>query len=402
VKVAFIVTHISHGSPGSFERVHEICLQLANSGISATILTPFAEDQNNIKDVDIHLLPSAILTPRMSSLMYKVARKMAASTYSSRIFLSDLSIRQMVKSVRAGLYMVLRKNKFDILHAVQPIAGLASEPIAREFNIPLMTDLHNIWPEEAVAGSLIKTNDGTFKRLHDIEQQIIDASDALTVVSEYMKSYILQNYTASNKRIIVVPPAGRIVSNTSKSNRQRNVVYAGMVNSREHVDLFARSIPFLKEPCSVFISNYGDAIRDIKKITDNIQHRSINYFWYLKRDQVLHFLMRSKIGILTSRNDITRQIGPPIKLYDYMMCGLPVVANDIGGWSEMIEKEHIGILTTSEPRDFAQSIDMIINDEYLWTKMHYNAITLITNRYNWEKIVKDVLIPIYQSLHKYE
>lgn len=397
MNVGFIITHISHGSPGSFERIHELSRHLMNLGVNSTILTPFAEDKNNVTDVGMQLIGSTTAKLGLSSMIYKIARKMASSSLTSSLFLSNTSIMRMVNNIRHGLYSGLKQRRFDILHAVQPIAGLACAPIAKEFNIPFATDLHNIWPEEAVAEGLVKRDDSTFKRLHEVEQSIIDSSDVVTVVSESMKSYIISNYSIMNKPIVIIPPSGPIIAKTSDMPREPNVVYAGMVNSREHVDLFAKSIPFLKHSASFFISDYGDAIKDVKKITNNTQ-RVVNYFWFIRRYEVLQFLIKSKIGILTSRNDITRQLGPPLKLFDYLACGLPVVANDIGGWSKMIEREGIGILTRDDPKDFARSIDSILSDDLLWFRMSNNATELIKNKHNWQNNVQNILIPMYNKL----
>jgi colanic acid biosynthesis glycosyl transferase WcaI len=210
-----------------------------------------------------------------------------------------------------------------------------------------------------------------------------------------MKSYIHEKYSVKhNKRIIVVPPGGPVLSLTPNNARHNNVVYAGLVNTNEHVDLFAQSIPFVKHSASFFISNKGDnMVNHIKKITKG--NPAVNWFWIKKRGEILDFLSRSKIGVLPSSNNICRQIGTPLKLFDYMACGLPVVANHIGGWTELIEKEGVGLLSKDDPTDFAQSIDMLLGDDSLWHKMHNSAINLIKTKYNWQRIVDDVLIPLY-------
>jgi glycosyltransferase involved in cell wall biosynthesis len=109
-------------------------------------------------------------------------------------------------------------------------------------------------------------------------------------------------------------------------------------------------------------------------------------------------LKKSKIGILTSNNDITRQMGPACKLFEYMTCGLPVVANNIGGWTELIEREQIGLLTDDDPKDFANSIDRILSDDSLWQKMHSNALHIVKVKNNWQENARKLLIPLYSSL----
>ena len=304
----------------------------------------------------------------------------------------------MANGIMKGLNHILTNNRFDLLHAIQPISGLACAPLARRFGIPLITDLHNIWPEEMVAQGLIERDDETFIFLKNIEQTIIDSSDVITVVSHFMKEYVKKNYSVRTKQIVVVPSAGPIVNLNPKTLRRDQVVYAGMVNLREHVDLFAHSIQLTKQYASFFISNHGDAIDEVKRITRQIAGKDINYLWFKKRSEVLDFLKQSKIGILTSKNDITRQIGPPLKLYDYMACGLPVVANNIDGWSRIIDDENIGLTTRDDPAEFASAVDKILNDESLWLSMHENAVRAIQTKYNWEITVQNTLLPVYNKL----
>jgi glycosyltransferase involved in cell wall biosynthesis len=398
LKIGFIVTFLSHGNPGSIVRIQEISKYLYKSKVSTTILTPYAEDIVNLSDNDVQLIPTTISNIGISSMAYRVASKMGSIRLGSNLLLSNQSIRRMVEVVRKGLQRVLRDTRFDILHAVQPYAALACTSLIKEFNLPLVTDLHNVWPEEAVAESMAEINDKTFNRLRNIEQTIIDSSAAITVVSDFMKSYVVNKYSTANKPVIVVPPAGPILQKRQEIIKENNVIYAGSVHPREHVDLFAYSIPFIKQPASFFISNYGRALSNIKKITKRSGYPPVNYVWFKTRYEVLEFMERSKLAALPSQNDITRQLGPPLKLFDYMACGLPVVANDIGGWSEMIKREQIGILTSDDPKDYAQAVDIIMSDDTLWHKMHSNAMKLIKTKYNWQKVAEDILVPLYTNV----
>lgn len=395
MKVAFVFTHVSHGSPGSFERVRHLCTHLNTQGIECTILTPYEEDKAGISDVPVQVIPSIINSMNLSSLSYSVFRKLSSSRLGSKIFLSEIALRQMTKNLAKGISKSIMKNKFDIIHAVQPVAAVACTLIDRS-NISMVTDLHNIWSEELVLYDIIKKDDPIFSRLRRMEQNIINSSDSLTVVSDTMKSYILKNYSASANSIVVLPPAGYITD--LELERERNVVYAGMVSAREHVDLFAKSIQFVKGQASFHISNYGDDLGRIKKLTEKSGHPRVLYSWFKSRPELITFLHKSRIGIVTSKNDICRQLGPALKLFEYISCGLPIVANDIGGWTQIIEDEKIGILTHDDPQEFAKAIDLLLEDNQLWNTLHENALRLVRTKQNWESNVKKILIPAYEKL----
>jgi len=123
----------------------------------------------------------------------------------------------------------------------------------------------------------------------------------------------------------------------------------------------------------------------------------MSWFWFPKEEELFRFLCECSVGVLPSSNDRARVMGTPIKLLDYMSVGLPVVANNIGGWSRIIKEEEIGILTDDDPVDFASAILRLINDEDLRTKMSYNALDAVRDRYNWDKSVEP-LVRIYENL----
>jgi len=396
--IGFVVSHLSHGSPGSFERTRMMCKHLDKLGIRSTILTPFEEDVHNIHDIDMELIPNALSGTGLSTLGYGALRKFSSYKLLSKIFLSDLSLKRMVKSISVGLSQIMRTKKFDIINAVQPIAGLACIPVVKENDIPLVTDIHNIWPEELLAEGLIKRDDRTFRRLQEYERNIVNASHSVTVVSELMKGYVSKHYSLSDDSIVVVPPAGTIMDPLPHEKRLRNVVYAGMVNKREHVDLFANSMPYVTKKSNFYISNYGDSLKVIKRITSKKGFPEVNYVWFQQKEKIVKLLMTSLIGTMPSLNNLPRQMGPALKMFEYMSCGLPVIANDIKGWTEVISKEKIGILTEDDPKSFAEAIDQVLEDKELWTDMSQNCVALVYKKYNWHIITKELLIPMFTRL----
>lgn len=395
MKVAFILTHTSQGSPGSFERVRHLCRNLISKGIECTILTPYEEDYGTMTEVPVLIIPNIMNSLKLSLVSYSILRKLSFSRLGSKILLSDLALDQSARNLAKGINKCLSKNKFDIVHAIQPVAALAYSLVDRD-RTPWVTDLHNIWPEELATYGLIEKGGSTFSRLQEKEKKIINLSDSVTVVSNAMKSYILDNYSAKADSLVVLPPAGFISDRVEE--RGQNVVYAGLVSQREHVDLFARSIPYVNEKASFHISNYGDDLNKIKMITQKSDSSRVSYSWFKDRQELIAFLHKSRIGIVTSQNDLCRQMGPALKLFEYISCGLPVVANDIGGWTKIIEDEEIGILTKDDPMEFARAINLLLNDGKLWKRMHENALGLVRSKLNWELNITESLIPLYERL----
>jgi glycosyltransferase involved in cell wall biosynthesis len=181
--------------------------------------------------------------------------------------------------------------------------------------------------------------------------------------------------------------------------RNPKVVYSGLVSYREHVDLFVKSMPFIKrdvEGVEFYITDKGENLKKIKKLAKQLSVNPV-YFWYPKKGDFVNFLTSCDVAVLPSSNDLARQMGTPVKLFDYMSAVLPVVANDSGGWTKMIETEKIGLLTEDNPESFAQGILKLLNDQTLSRRFTRNGLELIKEKMNWDSSVK-LLVQSYEDL----
>src|SRR5207247_3035963 len=79
----------------------------------------------------------------------------------------------------------------------------------------------------------------------------------------------------------------------------------------------------------------------------------IEYRGALVREQSLRAFSSCQLGVAPSSADLVRQVAWPIKVMEYMSCGLPVIVPRVGDWSEMVEERDAGIVTeSSSPEEF--------------------------------------------------
>ncbi len=74
----------------------------------------------------------------------------------------------------------------------------------------------------------------------------------------------------------------------------------------------------------------------------------------------------------------------PIKLFQYLMAGLPVVACDFPGMRQIVEGEGVGIcVSPKNPEQIAAAINRLCADEALYSRMKGNALRVAKEKYNW-------------------
>jgi glycosyltransferase involved in cell wall biosynthesis len=81
----------------------------------------------------------------------------------------------------------------------------------------------------------------------------------------------------------------------------------------------------------------------------------------------------------------------PLKLYEYMACGKPIIASNLPGF-EILERNKAGFLV--EPGDneqLAESILKLLKDGETKKEMGENARKYVVNNHNWENISKEIV-----------
>ena len=80
----------------------------------------------------------------------------------------------------------------------------------------------------------------------------------------------------------------------------------------------------------------------------------------------------------------------PLKLYEYMACGKPVVASRISGF-EILEENNAGILAEPEnPEKLAKAIITLLKDEKMREKMGKNGREYVVKNHSWASVAKRV------------
>jgi len=81
----------------------------------------------------------------------------------------------------------------------------------------------------------------------------------------------------------------------------------------------------------------------------------------------------------------------PLKLYEYMACGKPVIATNTAGF-EILEKHNAGLLVNPEnPEELSNAIIKLLLNRKLREQMGANGRELVVREYSWESIAKKTI-----------
>jgi len=128
----------------------------------------------------------------------------------------------------------------------------------------------------------------------------------------------------------------------------------------------------------------GQVIREAKRCEVNVK------FYGILQDS-RQVLQGSNIFIYYSHHD-----NFPNVILEAMACGLPVITNDVGAVSEIIENEKDGFIATNHD-SYGEYLFDLINNLNLRAKVGQKARKAVESKFSWENVI-DQYIDIYRKL----
>ncbi len=148
----------------------------------------------------------------------------------------------------------------------------------------------------------------------------------------------------------------------------------------------------------VLIGSMPEELREQLEAMPECAH--VEYRGEMKHEEAMRTASRSKVGLALLHNEgqYAKIDNLPVKLYEYMMMGLPTVISDFPYYKKVLQKYLFGIAVDPlNEEEIAAAINRIIEDKELQDSMAKAGREAILKEMNWEKEAEK-LIQFYRDL----
>jgi len=128
-------------------------------------------------------------------------------------------------------------------------------------------------------------------------------------------------------------------------------------------------------------------------------HDKVELLGHIPHDEVPKYIVASDIGIaLFHPTKRLMKTSYPLKLFEYMICGKPVIVSDLPAMKKVIEEARCGLFVNPmDIEDVSRAIGYAVEHPEELSAMSRRAKEAINTKYNWEKMGK-VLVEVYQKI----
>lgn len=298
------------------------------------------------------------------------------------------------------------KEKVDIYHFHDPELipmGLISKLLHKK----VIYDVHEDVSEQILSKDYIPN---FIKKIVSVLFGLFEKSSSkkfdyiITVTNEIKNKFIKYN-----KNTIVVSnyTSFRFVENFKnkvidlKQTNNVKIIFTGSIYNERGILEGLEAINLLRDLSIKFIL-YGYISNNnfLKKLKKIDIFDSLEYGGVLPYVDIFKKLQEVDIGYICDYPLKRHMESLPVKMFEYMSVGLPIVASNFPNWRNIIEGDQCGLLVDPlVPKEIANAIKYLTLNPKVRKEMGENGRRAILEKYNWENEGKK-LINIYSMITK--
>jgi glycosyltransferase involved in cell wall biosynthesis len=288
------------------------------------------------------------------------------------------------------LVEVIEKSKPDLILETHIAFSLASRIASQQTGVPYMLDdVAPSWEEEKLYGVGLK------QQARDIHREVTSGARLLVAVNQSMRRHLIEDGLPENKIAVVENGIDGNAFHTSVDGRPRRrqyniadgkivILFVGSFQPYHRVDLLLHAFAKLDTPVPVHLVLVGEGQKsaEAKALTRQLGLLDrVTFTGAVPYQDVPSYIAAGDITVMPATNEY----GNPMKVYEYMAVGRPVVAPDQETITEIITHDKDGYLFMRENVDaMAGALQALVEDKALRERLGREASHLAA-QHTWVK-----------------
>lgn len=306
-----------------------------------------------------------------------------------------------MKITTDAIYNRLLELKPEIVHFHDPELMGIGRKLAK-IGIKVIYDVHEDVPKQVMNKHWIpKLIRPLVSKLVEMQEKYSSAKFAGIICATEIIATRFAGYNQNTLAIHNYPILAELNQiNINWDSRRNALCYLGSISETRGILPLVDSLAVSKLPLELAGPYSNQMIAN--KIKFSGGYVFVNYHGILNRQEVANLLATVKVGIVTLLPTPSYVESLPIKLLEYMLAGIPVVASDFPLWEQYIKKNNCGIMV--DPNDdeaIADACSYLINNQDIAEQMGINGKNAVLKHYVWE-CESNKLIDFYNELSTIE
>ena len=285
----------------------------------------------------------------------------------------------------------------DVYHIHDPEL-LRIVPNLKKLNKKVVYDVHEDLPRQILSKPWINKvlRKGVANIIEAYENRIAKKCDGIVTATPFIRERFLKinSNTIDVNNFPIIKELLLDVAYESKT--ENNICYVGGITKIRGINEIVESISDI----DVQLTLAGDFLEKGLKETVSKKNgwEKVQELGFVDRKKVKEVYTASKLGLVTLYPVINYIDALPVKMFEYMAAGLPVIASDFPLWKEIVVDNNCGICVNPlSPLEIKNAIEYLLKNPIEAKLMGENGKKMVQEKYNWS-IEEEKLTKFYSKL----
>lgn len=184
--------------------------------------------------------------------------------------------------------------------------------------------------------------------------------------------------------------------NQEPNYSSKQVCYIGGIETVRGIKEMIDALEFT--PYSLTLAGKFSSMALEQEMKAKQQWYKVDFKGFLNRAEIKNTLQQSMAGLVTLHPIINYIDALPVKMFEYMAAGIPVIASDFPLWRSIVSESHCGtVVDPLNPKAIAAAITFYIEHPHIAKEQGANGKNAIRTKYNWN-VEKEKLFQFYKKI----
>lgn len=213
--------------------------------------------------------------------------------------------------------------------------------------------------------------------------------------------FITDKFLKINHNVVNINNYPKIEELQSFDNPQRisgQVCYIGGISIERGIIEIIQALTKTKNNVNLVLAGKFHSEQLGKDIQQDEGWEKTEFIGFVGRKEIQKLLSTTQIGLVTLHPTISYLDSLPVKLFEYMCAGIPVIASDFPLWQEIVLKYNCGLCVDPQnSKEIAKAIDYLIDHPEIAAQMGKNGFKAVQTEFNWAN-EESKLLKFYENM----
>lgn len=367
--------------------------------ISAVDLSNYDAQRTHVLEVVSEMKKFSVDVTLFTPLFSKTRERFNFNHFFLPVFFKNSKIKFFEYEISLFIFLLwhVLKKRPDIIYIRKGFLTILPTLISKTLKIKSILEVNGFIPDEIkLSFNVPQFVLNIFTSLEKFNLQI---ADKIITVTEGIKNLLHDSYNIEPEKIMVIPNGVNISKFYPKEKSNNNVYHLGFVGNLVNwsgLEYLVRSLPaILNKIKNIKCLIVGDGVQKkyLQQIADELDIKeNLKITGFVSPEEIPNYINQCDICYLPAVKQRNARIGiSPIKLYEYLACGVPVIVTNIEGMT-FVKEQNVGIVVEPENSEaLAKATLNLLQDSELRKKMSNIAHSFIENNYTWKITTQKIL-----------